>query len=230
MKFSLFVALVIRSLHILILTLFSPDMLQKFFLYTLAITALLIASCSGEVVSLNDATFEHQTQASTGMTTGSWLLFFKAKRCPHCAKLEPEYRKLAVDEELSEKGFVLATVDIMESPRTANRFMIRGFPYLIFLHKKKLYRYEGKRDAESIKEFLTNGIHSMEGEEIPPLPSQWQHIAKTFKAVGLELVDAAKGKSGKAGYAILAMCGMLASIFIGIFAMCFMPAKKIKSS
>jgi Thioredoxin domain-containing protein len=205
--------------------------------FILTILVTLIQISNGEIVSLNDATFEHQTQASTGMTTGSWLLFFKATKCPHCQKLEPEYERLSLDEELMEQGVVLGTVNIMESPKTANRFMIRGFPTLIYLHKKKMYRYSGKRDFESIKEFITAvGMKEQRGqgevvigEDIPPPPSQWQSWVKMAKAVGLELYDAALGKSGIAGYAILAMVGMLMAILIGIFAICFMPAKKVKS-
>jgi len=124
----------------------------------------------------------------------------------------------------------LSTVDIFKSPTTATRFMIRGFPTLIYLHKKKLYRYTGKRDYDSIKEFVTSGIDSMEGEEIPTPPSKFEAHMKTLKAIGLELYDAAMGKSGAAGYAILVMVAMLMSIFGAIIAMCFMPAKKIKTA
>ena len=203
---------------------------KHFILCTLSVIALVISACAGEIVSLDDGNFEHQTQASTGMTTGSWLLFFKASRCPHCKKLEPEYFKLSEDEELAEQGVVLGNVNVMESPRSASRMGIRGFPTLIYLHKHKLYRYNGKRDAESIKEFIVNGIQEMEGEDIPTPPSQFKHVLKTVKAVGLELYDAALGKSGMAGYGIIVMVGVLLSIFIGIIAMCFMPAKKIKNA
>ena len=203
---------------------------NKIIVYTMALLALVITAVSGQIVNLDDRTFEHQTQASSGMTTGSWLLFFKSNRCPHCKKLEPEYYKLSQDEQLTEQGIVLANVNVMESPRTASRFMIRGFPTLVYIHKHRLYRYNGKRDYEAIKEFLVNGIQAMEGEEIPPTPSQFKFVLKTIKAVGLELYDAALGKSGLVGYAIIGMVGMLMAIFIGIIGMFFMPAKKIKSA
>lgn len=203
---------------------------NKIIVYTMALLALVITAVSGQIVNLDDRNFEHQTQASSGMTTGSWLLFFKSNRCPHCKKLEPEYYKLSQDEQLTEQGIVLANVNVMESPRTASRFMIRGFPTLVYIHKHRLYRYNGKRDYEAIKEFLVNGIQAMEGEEIPPTPSQFKFVLKTIKAVGLELYDAALGKSGLVGYAIIGMVGMLMAIFIGIIGMFFMPAKKIKSA
>jgi len=141
-----------------------------------------------------------------------------------------------------EQGVVLGTINIMESPKTANRFMIRGFPTLIYLHKKKLYRYSGKRDYQSIKEFIQSvgsnykgggqegTLEGIIGEDIPPPPSQLESWVKMAKAVGMELYDAALGKSGIAGYAILALVGMLMAIFVGIFAMFFMPAKKVKTS
>lgn len=184
----------------------------------------------GEVVTLTDDTFEHQTQASTGMTTGSWLIFFKAQRCPHCNKLMPQYEDLSNDEELLERGIVLATLDVKDCPRVMNRFMIRGFPSLIYLHKKQLYEYSGKRSYESLKEFVLDGFEKVEAKSIPPPPSVLESYVKLFKAICLELRDAAMGKSGTTGYAILTLVGSLLFIFGSIIAMFFMPAKKIKSS
>ena len=189
-----------------------------------------IDQIKAEVVNLNDTTFEHQTQASTGMTTGSWLVFFKAQRCPHCNKLMPQYEKLSSDEELLEKGIVLAAMDVKDCPHVMNRFMIRGFPTLIYLHKKQLYEYNGKRDYESLKEFVLSGFESVEAKSIPPPPSVLGSYLKLFKAICLELRDAAMGKAGATGYAILALVGSLLFIFGSIIAMFFMPAKKTKQS
>mmetsp|Transcript_2006 Transcript_2006/g.2728 ORF Transcript_2006/g.2728 Transcript_2006/m.2728 type:complete len:209 (-) Transcript_2006:281-907(-) len=201
---------------------------QISFLFSLILTACLIHASTGEIVSLNDATFEHQTQASTGMTTGSWLVFFKATRCPHCNKLMPEYVKLSEDEEVVEKGIVLSTVDVNNSPRVSNRFMIRGFPTVLFLHKKRLYMYRGKRDYESLKDFVLREFEFTDDQEIPPPPSAISYWLKMFKVIGLELKDAAMGKAGMVGYAIILLVGMVASIFIFIISMFFMPAKKVK--
>ena len=194
----------------------------------LAIFLASFSACSGEVVFLNDKSFEHLTQASTGMTTGSWLLFFKASKCPHCRKLQPIFERLSEDEELIDRGVVLGTVDITDSPITANRFVIRGFPTLILLHKKKLYRYSGKRNFEFIKEFIID-IDSIDGEAIPSPPSQLDAYFKTVQAVCLELYDAARGNAGATGYAILLMVSMLFTMFAYIGSMFFMPAKKVKS-
>ena len=197
--------------------------------------AILLTTCmswcvGAEVVPLNDATFEHQTQASTGMTTGSWLVFFKAKRCPHCNKLMPHYEKLSQDEDILERGILLSTLDVADSPHTTNRFMIRGFPTLIFLHKKQLYHFDGKRDYESLKEFLLGGFEQSQTQAIPPIPSTVEYYVKLSQAIVLELKDAALGKSGMAGYAIIVLVAALMSIFGFIIAMFFMPAKKMKKN
>ena len=189
-----------------------------------------IYSSSAEVVLLNDEIFEHQTQASTGMTTGSWLVFFKAERCPHCNKLMPEYEKLSEDEELVEQGIVLSVMDVASCPVTMNRFLIRGFPTLIFLHKKKLYEYSGKRDYEALKKFVLEGFESTTALAIPTPPSPLEYWLKLFQAIGLELRDAAMGKAGATGYAIIALVTMLVSVFGFIISMFFMPAKEIKKT
>jgi len=65
---------------------------------------------AAEVVSLTDQTFEHQTQASTGMTTGSWLVLFSIPDCPSCESLKPVIEDLGKDEEVYERWSANARV------------------------------------------------------------------------------------------------------------------------
>ena len=59
------------------------------------------------------------------MTTGSWLVLFKAAQCAHCQKIMPEFEKLSQDEELKERGIVLATIDVPSNSATSTRLGIR---------------------------------------------------------------------------------------------------------
>ena len=91
----------------------------------LVVCLFLISLCRAEVVELTDATFEHETQASTGMTTGSWFVFFKAARCRHCEHVAPQVETLSQDEELKELGIVFASVDVPNNRAISTRFGIR---------------------------------------------------------------------------------------------------------
>jgi hypothetical protein len=42
--------------------------------WLLLVAALVVPAARSEVVQLTDATFEHLTQASSGGTTGKWLV------------------------------------------------------------------------------------------------------------------------------------------------------------
>jgi thiol-disulfide isomerase/thioredoxin len=175
------------------------------------------------------------------MTTGSWLVLFKAAQCPHCKALEPHFSRLAEDEEIREAGIVLAVADIPLNRKTATRFEIRGSPTVVFLHKKMVYTYKGKRDFDSLKEFVLGGFdatagthdsrssHPYNARPIPPPVSAIQEYLGILKAIGLELKDAAMGKSGPAGYALICMIGIvsiLVIMFLGMIATMFIPAKR----
>jgi thiol-disulfide isomerase/thioredoxin len=176
------------------------------------------------------------------MTTGSWLILFKAAQCPHCKALEPHFSQLAEDEGLRDAGIVLAVADIPLNRKSAARFGIRGSPTVIFLHKKLVYTYKGRRDFESLKEFVLGGFdsgtqgtissndsHPYNARPIPPPISALQEYMGMIRAIGLELQDSALGKNGPAGYALICMIGIvsiLVIMFVGMIVTMFIPAKK----
>ena len=119
---------------------------------------------SRNVVALTDANFEHDTQAASGATTGTWFVAFVAPWCGHCKNLHPAWDGLA--DEL--KGVVnIARVDATENRATSSRFGVRAFPTLKLFHKGKVFEYSGDRSKDSLKEFALGGFKEGTGEDVP---------------------------------------------------------------
>lgn len=135
---------------------------------------------SAEVVSLADQTFEHQTQASIGATTGSWLILFQAPECTSCQTLYPILDELSA--HVYENEIVVATMDVKENPNTATRFEIATVPTLLYLHKGAMFRYPAA-EFFSLEELTNFVLRDYQQETALPIPnpvSLIQQIVKVF--------------------------------------------------
>lgn len=131
-----------------------------------------------EVVELSSRNFEHLTQASTGATTGDWLVKFYAPWCGHCKTLAPILEEVA--EEL--KGVVnVAKVDVMGSRDLGTRFDIKGFPTLKLFSKGHVYTFKGKRSTAEIVEFARGGYQLHEPVKVPGELGYFGEIILVFK-------------------------------------------------
>jgi len=191
---------------------------------------LFLCPSNGEIMELTDETFEHETQASTGMTTGSWLLFFKAARCPHCKELEPVMTSLSEDEHIYENGIVIGSIDVLLNPEVSTRFGIRGFPTLVYIHRGRMHLFKGKtRDFDSLKRFVMGEfLNDGPGELVPKPQTSFGRALKTGNLVMLELIDGVKGKHGTVGYAVVVMVTLVMVLLLSMISICFLPAKKQK--
>jgi len=162
---------------------------------------------AAEIVSLTDQTFEHQTQASTGMTTGSWLVLFSIPDCPSCESLKPVIEDLGKDEEVYERGIVLGSVDCSQNQGVCFRFSATKLPVLLYLHKKQMYTYPRDEEfgslpsLEDLKSFVLTPGDIVKGESIPDPPSALEAILNPILAI--------HEKNPMAGYAILGMAVMM---------------------
>jgi len=176
----------------------------------LALFVLAIAwwspTANAEVVALTDQTFEHQTQASTGMTTGSWLVLFSVPDCPSCESLKPVLEELGTDEEVYESGIVLGSVDCSQNQAVCLRFSTTKLPVLLYLHKKQLYKFPRDEEfgtpptLESLKSFVLSPNASL-AQAIPDPPSALDAFLKPILLVA--------EKNPLAGYAILGMMALM---------------------
>jgi protein disulfide-isomerase-like protein len=138
-------------------------MWKLFLLSMVAIIALI--SADSDVVILTSKNFEQITQASSGASTGDWLVEFYAPWCGHCKKLDPIYEDVA--KRL--KGEVnVAKVDVPANRELGTRFDIKGFPSIVLLSKGKSYVYKGRRTVEDISEFARGGYQIHQPETVQP--------------------------------------------------------------
>ncbi|KAL9186240.1 hypothetical protein ACHAXT_005478 [Thalassiosira profunda] len=148
----------------------------------LAALSLLRASLAA-VIELTDVTFEHQTQASTGQTTGKWLVKFYAPWCGHCKTLAPIWEDLdeRLQEENAQDGILVAKVDATKETQLANRFKIQSYPTLKYFADRKMYNYKGPRTLDALYEFVTGGYTAALTDKIPPPPSMFEVKMKEFR-------------------------------------------------
>eukprot|EP00344_Euplotes_crassus_P009841 CAMPEP_0196999938 /NCGR_PEP_ID=MMETSP1380-20130617/5017_1 /TAXON_ID=5936 /ORGANISM="Euplotes crassus, Strain CT5" /LENGTH=196 /DNA_ID=CAMNT_0042417063 /DNA_START=1 /DNA_END=588 /DNA_ORIENTATION=- len=130
-------------------------------------------------IELTDETFEHLTQAATGATTGDWFVKFYAPWCGHCQKLAPTWDELAVR---LDKKINIAKINVDDSPNTAERFNIRGFPTLLFFKRGKVYKYtDHDRSVEALAAFTEGGYTSSEEQgEVPKELTTLGYANKVF--------------------------------------------------
>ena len=132
------------------------------------------------VVKLTDETFEHETQASSGGTTGSWLIWFH-RPIDNTPILGP----VPDPEFWTDNHLVLATVDSKESPLTRARFHFnQRLPIFVLLHKGKYYKMTTppkgyKHSWDTIANFATHEYVNFEQGEIPP-PRTWMDNMKEY--------------------------------------------------
>jgi protein disulfide-isomerase-like protein len=144
---------------------------------------------ASKVVELTSETFEHQTQASTGQTTGKWFIKFYAPWCGHCKSLAPIWEDLAeaiTNDDASDdlKDFVIAKVDCTQHKDACARFGVKGYPTLKLIANHQVYDYKGGRSLEDLNNFLAKGgDFGGNGSAVPPPPSWLEQMIKQHKAL-----------------------------------------------
>jgi len=136
------------------------------------------------VVRLTDATFEHNTQASTGQTTGSWLVWFyqDGDDDDSTAVVEGAFPS---ESEWLEDHIVLGAVNVVqegEGQKVKERFGIRSdnLPVFLYFHKGRLYRVPKNAGAvvyswDAVRSFCRNPDPSL-AESIPAPPNFWADL------------------------------------------------------
>ncbi|RUS82837.1 hypothetical protein EGW08_009413 [Elysia chlorotica] len=162
------------------------------------------------VRDLGDKSFEHLTQASTGATTGDWLVAFSG---PDCRDVTSMLDSVGV----SFKGKVnVALVNMPRSPELVQRFQIKHCPHLIYFRRGKMYRYDlPTLDTASLRSFLDGFYKNSKAENVPIPKSQFDYITE---GVADFLKKQLRGDNRNV--AIAAVCAVAVSFLVVIILCC----------
>mmetsp|Transcript_4025 Transcript_4025/g.5288 ORF Transcript_4025/g.5288 Transcript_4025/m.5288 type:complete len:208 (+) Transcript_4025:63-686(+) len=133
-------------------------------------------------VRLSDKNFEHETQASTGQTTGSWLVYvYKPGDQTPFEGDAPEA------DFWTERHIVLAALNARSNPSTIERFHDKGkLPVFLFIHKNKYYKlYEDSVGSgfswDELANFAVEGHQESEAFDIPAQATTENELARFWK-------------------------------------------------
>lgn len=122
---------------------------------------------------LTDDTFEHLTQASTGSTTGHWLVLFYRSNCEdHFAVLE----SIGISEKL---WMNVARVNLDKNPKLEKRFKVTSCPEIIYFREGKMYRYETRKyDLPSLTSFVSSWFRNVKASPVPLSPTAFDELTE----------------------------------------------------
>ena len=142
------------------------------------------AQAAVKAYQLTDENFEHDTQATTGSTTGDWLILFcEYERFKRCNEYQPFWDELT---GLLRGKTSVAYVDVNKEMRLRDRFdvLFNQTPYIVMLHRGHTYKYTGKiEDQDALLEFAIEKFHDTEDEhkkQVPIVPTLMEEFRDLF--------------------------------------------------
>lgn len=125
---------------------------------------------------LNDETFEHLTQASSGATTGDWLVVFCIKAHADCTILlaSLEHVGLRLQNKVNT-----AWVNINHNPELKDRFRLRKSTELLFFRHGKKYDYHlPDTEFSNLLAFASGAYQHSRAEEVEPPKTPFDKVTE----------------------------------------------------
>jgi len=138
---------------------------------------------------LTEENFEHLTQASSGATTGDWLVAFGTDAA---SWRDAAAARLALDTIAAEYKHQLsvAFVDIKSNPKLAERLRVIPAPAsteksltLRYFRLEKMYSFElDKLNFQTLRAFVTGGYRHVKSEKVPTEPTPFDQLVESIVA------------------------------------------------
>lgn len=127
------------------------------------------------VKELDDASFEHLTQASSGSTTGDWLIQFYDNQCIDCNRLQATWE--TVGAKLKTRMNIARVNRGAKGILTSKRFKVERSPEFILLRPGKYYRYNLKQyDVETFVTFATTWYSRLTAEKVATPSTPFEEV------------------------------------------------------
>ncbi|CAI5502323.1 unnamed protein product [Closterium sp. Naga37s-1] len=149
------------------------------FLSLISLLALISVAAASDfrpyrVRALTDASFEHDTQASSGQTTGRWFVLFATSDCLTSAdSASPCHRILASLKEAASAAddvpgrlFIAAQVDVDANPKLKKRFGVGSEPVLKLFRDRAMFSFPQASLPSLISRHGMGGGLDDTGEEV----------------------------------------------------------------
>lgn len=135
-----------------------------------------------KAIELTEENFEHDTQATTGSTTGDWLILFcEYERFKKCRDYQPFWDELS---GLLRGKTSVAYIDVNKETRMRHRFDILygQTPHIVMLHRGHTYKFTGDiHSQDALVDFAIETFHDSEHKhKVPILPTLLEEFRDMF--------------------------------------------------
>jgi hypothetical protein len=155
-----------------------------------------------EILKLTDKTFEKETQAATGQTTGKWLIYFDVHHSYNeflTPTLKATLKKLDKEqkgEEYRGERFVAAEINVDEEYFTRARFDgFIEFPSLVYFERQQMRVFDADHTAAGksvvdVKQWMRS------------IDARFMNVPKTLSAIGVMRVYKEQKMKALHGYSL----------------------------